>query len=109
MLRTTLYFVLISVATVTFYWSDLIVYGLRQLQGQLNIVIQAVPVEKIMTHEVVTIGLKSRMADAAKLMLEYKISGLPVVNEVGEVVGVITESDIFRMVIQNETVNANIS
>lgn len=50
MLRTITYFILLTLATITFYWSDMVMYGLRQLQGQLHIVIEAVPVEKIMTQ-----------------------------------------------------------
>ena len=34
--------------------------------------------------------------EAAQLMIEHKIGGLPVVDNSGDVVGIITESDIFR-------------
>jgi len=34
------------------------------------------------------------------MMLDNKISGLPVVDDQGRVVGIITESDIFRMIVQ---------
>jgi acetoin utilization protein AcuB len=33
---------------------------------------------------------------AAQIMLDHTISGLPVVNESGNLVGVITQSDVFR-------------
>jgi len=33
-------------------------------------------------------------------LLENKVSGLPVVDERGKEVGIITESDIFRMVVK---------
>jgi CBS domain-containing protein len=35
---------------------------------------------------------------AAQLMLDHKLGGLPVVDE-GRLVGIITESDIFRLVV----------
>jgi CBS domain-containing protein len=33
------------------------------------------------------------------MMLNQKVSGLPVINEQGELVGMITESDIFKMLV----------
>jgi acetoin utilization protein AcuB/CBS domain-containing protein len=36
------------------------------------------------------------LREAALLMLEHKIGGLPVVDSSGDVVGIITESDILR-------------
>ena len=69
---------------------------------ELNYLVSQLVVEKIMTHEVITIGMNSRMADAAKLMLDYKVSGLPVIGDSGELIGVLTESDIFRMIVQQE-------
>jgi CBS domain-containing protein len=39
------------------------------------------------------------IGDAARLMLKHKIAGLPVV-EAGRVVGILTESDIFRLVVR---------
>jgi len=35
------------------------------------------------------------------MMIDYKISGLPVMNEQDELVGMITESDIFRLVVKS--------
>ena len=76
---------------------------------ELNYLVSQLTVEKIMTQEVVTIGSNNTMADAAKLMLDYKISGLPVIDEQGALAGVITESDIFRLVVQNEMSNTAVS
>ena len=53
---------------------------------------------EIMTHRPVTILENASIRDAALIMLEKKFSGLPVVDEAGQLVGIITESDIFRMV-----------
>jgi CBS domain-containing protein len=52
-------------------------------------------VKDIMTKgaKLVTIGPKDKVADAMKLMVEKKVSGLPVVDG-GKVVGVITEADV---------------
>ncbi|MCS7221935.1 MAG: CBS domain-containing protein [Anaerolineae bacterium] len=56
-------------------------------------------VADVMTTEVVTVTPETPLWQAAELMLKHKIGGLPVV-EGGEVVGMITESDIFKLVVQ---------
>ena len=53
----------------------------------------------IMTKDPYTIAADATIKDAAKLMYAHKIGGLPVVNEGGELQGIITESDIFRILI----------
>jgi len=43
------------------------------------------------------------LREAALLMLEHKVGGLPVVDSSGDVVGIITESDILRAFVANPT------
>ena len=43
------------------------------------------------------------MIDAAKIMLEKKVSGLPVLDETGKVAGIVTESDVFRMIVKSQS------
>jgi CBS domain-containing protein len=50
-------------------------------------------VRDVMTTNVVTVLLQTSLRDVAKLMVERRISGLPVVDEAGAVVGVISEAD----------------
>jgi acetoin utilization protein AcuB len=66
---------------------------------ELNYLWAQLTVERVMTHKVISITPDTPMVEAARLMLEHKISGLPVVED-GKVVGMITESDIFRMVVK---------
>ena len=42
------------------------------------------------------------IAEAATLMVEHRIGGLPVVDGDERVVGVITETDIFRSFVERE-------
>lgn len=53
-------------------------------------------VEDFMTRQVVTVTPETSVLDAARLMLDYKISGLPVVTDEDRVVGIITEHDLLR-------------
>ena len=57
------------------------------------------PVSTIMTRDVVTVGADTPLENAAVLLTTRKIGSLPVMA--GErLVGIITESDIFRLVVQ---------
>jgi CBS domain-containing protein len=52
--------------------------------------------QDIMTRRVVTITPETTVADAARVMLDRRISGVPVVDETGAVVGLVTEGDLLR-------------
>ncbi len=70
---------------------------------ELNYLWAQLTVEKIMTRRVLTVQPDSPMVEAARLMLDNKISGLTVVDDDGHLVGVVTESDIFKMLVKKHT------
>ena len=51
---------------------------------------------QIMTRKVISVKPGTSIADAANIMLQQHISGLPVVNETGKLVGIISEGDFIR-------------
>jgi CBS domain-containing protein len=53
-------------------------------------------IQDIMSSPVVTVQPTTSIADAARLMLERHISGLPVLDADGRLVGVLSESDLLR-------------
>lgn len=53
-----------------------------------------------MSYDPVTVDPEDTIQEAAERMLEYQVSGLPVITG-GRVVGIITESDIFRLVVES--------
>lgn len=60
-----------------------------------------IQIKEVMTPDPVTVAEDATIGEAAQQMLENKISGLPVVDPAGvNLVGIITESDIFRIVAQ---------
>jgi CBS domain-containing protein len=67
---------------------------------ELNYLWAQLTVERVMTRKLLTISPDSSILDAAELMLDHKISGLPVVDAQNKLIGMITESDIFRMLIK---------
>jgi acetoin utilization protein AcuB len=62
---------------------------------EIKSLLSAFPIEKIMTREVFTVTEDMPIEEAARIMSDNKIGGMPVVR--GEsVVGIITETDIFK-------------
>ena len=50
----------------------------------------------VMTREVVSIAPDASVLEAVRLMLQHKISGLPVVDAAGKLQGILTEGDFLR-------------
>lgn len=69
---------------------------------EMNYLLSSLDVEKIMTPDPITVNPDQTIGEAARIMLENRISGLPVTEADGCLVGIITESDIFSMVVLHE-------
>jgi CBS domain-containing protein len=54
-------------------------------------------VREIMTEKVVTIGNDAKIADAASLIVEKRMGGLPIVDADGVLVGIVTERDVMKV------------
>jgi CBS domain-containing protein len=59
-----------------------------------------VKVQDVMSNDPLTVMPGTGLREAALLMIENKIGGLPVVDEDNIVVGIITESDLFEALLQ---------
>jgi CBS domain-containing protein len=68
---------------------------------ELNTLLAKLKIKSIMTPDPITIREDANIRDAAQLMIDYKVSGLPVVDANGDLIGMLTESDIFRMVVKS--------
>ncbi|NVN10527.1 CBS domain-containing protein [Nguyenibacter vanlangensis] len=53
-------------------------------------------VKDVMTSPAIGIAPTDAITDAIRLMLEHRVSGLPVITPTGELVGVVTEGDLMR-------------
>src|SRR5579863_5646285 len=62
-----------------------------ELQGQSDM-----RAHQIMTKDVVTVGPDASIVEASRLMLEHHISGLPVLDAHGHLVGIVSEGDFLR-------------
>lgn len=68
---------------------------------ELSYLMPHTTMKEIMSRDPITIAPDATIGEAAQLMLKNMISGLPVVDDEGQLVGIITESDIFRLVVRN--------
>ena len=55
-------------------------------------------VSDVMTRDVVSIAPDASIMEAVRLMLQHRISGLPVIDAAGKLQGVVTEGDFLRRV-----------
>ena len=53
---------------------------------------------QIMTRKLATVKADTPILEAANLMLQHHISGLPVVDEIGRLIGIVSEGDFMRRV-----------
>ncbi|HFD39996.1 MAG TPA: CBS domain-containing protein [Anaerolineae bacterium] len=56
-------------------------------------------VDEVMSREVITVGPDTPLEEAARIMTDHKIGGLPVMED-GRLVGIITETDIFKVFLE---------
>ena len=68
-------------------------------QYELHFMLDRLTVAKLMSRKVFTVTPDAFIVHAAELMTENKIAGLPVVDERGGVIGIVTESDLLRMLV----------
>ncbi len=67
---------------------------------ELNFMLNRLAVSKIMNRKVTTVTPDAFIVDAAEIMTENKIAGLPVVEPNGAVIGIITDSDLLRLLVR---------
>lgn len=66
---------------------------------ELNYLWDKLTVERVMTPDVITTTPESCVMDAVRTMLDYKISGLPVVDSLNHVVGFLSQIDVYRLLV----------
>ena len=66
---------------------------------ELNYLISKVTIKNVMTKKVITVDAETPIEEAARIMADKKIGGLPVMS-LGKVVGMITETDLFKILLE---------
>lgn len=67
---------------------------------EITYLLSKIKISDVMTKKVITITPETPLEDAARIMADNKIGGLPVVDDTGAVVGIITETDVFKTFIE---------
>jgi acetoin utilization protein AcuB len=63
---------------------------------EIHYLVSKITVDEVMTRDVFTVSEYTPLEEAARIMADNKIGGLPVVRD-GRLVGIITESDLFKI------------
>ena len=66
---------------------------------ELLYLIANIKVREIMTKNPITVPYNFTIEEAAEILLQAKISGMPVVDKGGDVIGMITQTDLFKVLI----------
>jgi len=66
---------------------------------ELHYLLSKIKVASVMTKEVITVTEDTPLEEAARIMADNKIGGLPVVSD-GELMGIITETDLFKIFLE---------
>jgi len=66
---------------------------------ELHYLLSKIKVASVMTEEVITVTEDTPLEEAARIMADNKIGGLPVVSD-GELGGIITETDLFKIFLE---------
>jgi acetoin utilization protein AcuB len=66
---------------------------------EMNYLLSQVKVKEIMTRDLITVEPDCPIEDAARLMRDNDVTGLPVLRD-GTMVGIITESDLFNVFLE---------
>ena len=66
---------------------------------ELNYLLSKIKVKEVMTGVVITVTEDTPIEEAARIMSDNKIGGLPVLRN-GSVVGIITETDLFHLLLE---------
>ncbi|MBW1698854.1 MAG: CBS domain-containing protein [Deltaproteobacteria bacterium] len=66
---------------------------------ELLYLLTKIKVREIMTKNPITVPLDFTVEETAEVLLQHKINGVPVMDKEGKLVGVITQTDLFRVII----------
>ncbi len=66
---------------------------------ELNYLLSKLTVKKVMTSPVITVDEQTPLEEAARIMVDNRIGGLPVMRG-DELVGIITETDLFKIFLE---------
>jgi acetoin utilization protein AcuB len=66
---------------------------------EMHYLLSKLTVKRVMSTPVITVGPDTALEEAARIMADNKIGGLPVIQD-GRLIGIITETDVFKLLLE---------
>ena len=73
-----------------------------RILGSLKPDLLQTPVKELMSHPIIPLSIQATISDALTLMQEKKIRRIPIVDKNNNLVGIVTENDIFKVLMKNK-------
>ena len=73
-----------------------------RILGSLKPDLLQTPVKELMSHPIIPLSIQATISDALTLMQEKKIRRIPIVDNNNNLVGIVTENDIFKVLMKNK-------
>lgn len=67
---------------------------------EINYLVAQIKVARLMSRSLIAVGDDTPLEEAARIMVDNKVGGLPVVDRAGNLVGIITETDLFKVFLE---------
>ena len=67
---------------------------------EMNYLLWKLKIEEVMSKQVISVAENAPIEEAARMMVDRKIGGMPVLGKDSTVIGVITETDIFKTFVE---------
>ena len=61
-------------------------------------------VSKIMSADIVTVSTQTPIYEAMAVLIEHRLSGVPVVDDEQNLLGIITEKDMLKLLFDTDTI-----
>ena len=73
-----------------------------RILGSLKPDLLHTPIKELMSHPVIPLSSQATISDALGIMHEKKIRRVPIVDKDNNMVGIVTENDIFKFLMKNK-------
>jgi len=80
---------------------------LRSTTGPTKVEVPSIPVAEAMTVNPLVCRPSASVGQIGRTMIEHKIDSLPVVDDSGALVGLVTSTDLIRLLVENEQIGGS--
>jgi len=73
-----------------------------RILGSLKPDLMQTPIKELMSHPIIPLSIQTTISDASALMQEKKIRRIPIGYKNNNLVGIVTENDVFKVLMKNK-------